>query len=277
MNRAICLIASPILVLWMTLGVISAQEPGRPAVPPQTKGANGPQPPAQAKAGEPSKAKKDAPKTSTDEEPVVTHHTITVDGKELSYTATAALMPIRDAKGEVEARIFSIAYTRDNAGPAESRPLMFSFNGGPGSASVWLHLGALGPRRVAAPEGPTIPAPPYRLVDNEATWLDRTDLVFIDPVGTGYSRAAKPELNSKFHSLHGDLESVGEFIRMYLSRNDRWTSPLYLIGESYGTTRAAGLTGHLIELGIAFNGVVLVSCAWTSRASSSAWETTCRI
>lgn len=277
MNRATCLIAIPILVLWMSLGVISAQEPGRPAVPPQTKGATEPQPPAQAKAGEPSKPKKDAPRTSTDEEPVVTHHTIMIEGKPLSYTATAALMPIRDAKGEVEARIFSIAYTRDNAGPAESRPLMFSFNGGPGSASVWLHLGALGPRRVAAPEGPTIPAPPYRLVDNEATWLDRTDLVFIDPVGTGYSRAAKPELNSKFHSLHGDLESVGEFIRMYLSRNDRWTSPLYLIGESYGTTRAAGLTGHLIELGIAFNGVVLVSCTWTSRASSSAWETTCRI
>ena len=126
---------------------------------------------------------------------------------------------------------------------------------GPGSASVWLHLGALGPRRVAAPEGPTIPAPPYRLVDNDATWLDRADLVFIDPVGTGYSRAAKPELNSKFHSLRGDIDSVGEFIRMYLSRNDRWTSPLYLIGESYGTTRAAGLAGHLVDLGIAFNGV----------------------
>src|SRR5262249_31072319 len=92
-------------------------------------------------------------------------------------------------------------------------------------------------------------------------WLDRADLVFIDPVGTGYSRAAKPELNSKFHSLRGDIESVGEFIRMYLTRNDRWTSPLYLIGESYGTTRAAGLAGYLVDLGIAFNGIVLVSCA----------------
>jgi carboxypeptidase C (cathepsin A) len=143
----------------------------------------------------------------------------------------------------------------------ENRPLLFSFNGGPGSASVWLHLGALGPRRVASPEEPVIPAPPFRLVDNDATWLDQTDLVFIDPVGTGFSRAVKPELNSKFHSMRGDIDSIGEFIRMYLTRFERWASPLYLIGESYGTTRAAGLAGHLIDQGIAFNGIVLVSCA----------------
>ncbi|MGP0068263.1 MAG: S10 family peptidase [Isosphaeraceae bacterium] len=256
MNRATSWIASLFLVLWASMGMVSAQEPKA-----LTKAQTGGQPKAQAKAEEPAKAKKDAPKTSTDEEPVVTHHRILVDGKALSYAATAGLMPIRDSKGDVEARIFFIAYTLENSGPAGSRPLLFSFNGGPGSASVWLHLGALGPRRVAAPEGPTIPAPPYRLVDNDATWLDRADLVFIDPVGTGYSRAAKPELNSKFHSMTGDIESVGEFIRMYLSRNDRWSSPLYLIGESYGTTRAAGLAGHLVDLGIAFNGVVLVSCA----------------
>jgi carboxypeptidase C (cathepsin A) len=111
------------------------------------------------------------------------------------------------------------------------------------------------------PEDPTIPAPPFRLVENEATWLDTTDLVFIDPVGTGFSRAAKPELNAKFHSLRGDIDSIGEFVRMYLTRFDRWDSPLYLIGESYGTTRAAGLAGHLVDLGIAFNGLILVSCA----------------
>ncbi len=192
---------------------------------------------------------------------MITHHRIAVDGKELKYTATAGLMPIRDEKGEVEARIFFMAYTLDDAGPVASRPLMFSFNGGPGSASVWLHLGSLGPRRVTLTDEPTIPAPPFRLVDNEATWLDRADLVFIDPVGTGYSRAAKPELNAKFHTVRGDITSVGEFIRMYLTRNDRWGSPLYLIGESYGTTRAAGLAGHLVDQGIAFNGIVLVSCA----------------
>jgi carboxypeptidase C (cathepsin A) len=170
-------------------------------------------------------------------------------------------MPLKDTKGEVEARIFFVAYTRDEAGSVAQRPLMFSFNGGPGSASVWLHLGALGPRRVNSPEEPTIPTPPFHLVDNEATWLDRTDLVFIDPVGTGFSRAAKPELTGKFHAVRGDITSVGEFIRMYLSRYDRWASPLYLIGESYGTTRAAGLAGYLVDQGIAFNGLVLVSCA----------------
>ncbi len=281
MKRVIGVMASLLLMISLSLGPISAQEPGRTTAPLQTKGAPGTatvaQPPAQAKVGEATKAKKDAPKTATDEEPVVTHHKILLAGKELPYTATAGLMPIRDTKGEVEARIFYIAYTRDEAGAVETRPLLFSFNGGPGSASVWLHLGALGPRRVATPEKPTIPAPPFRLVNNDATWLDRADLVFIDPVGTGYSRAAKPELNSKFHSLRGDIESVGEFIRMYLTRNDRWSSPLYLIGESYGTTRAAGLAGYLVNLGIAFNGIILVSCAWISRGSCSARVMICRI
>ena len=229
-----------------------------------------PAPQPKAKADEPAKAKdqekKDQPKKetgkeATDEEPVVTHHRIRLGGEALKYTATAGLMPIRDAKGETEARIFFMAYTRDDAGPIEARPLLFSFNGGPGSSSVWLHMGALGPRRVPMPEEPTIPSPPYKLVDNDATWLDRADLVFIDPVGTGFSRAAKPELNAKFHSLRGDIESVGEFIRMYLTRYDRWSSPLFVIGESYGTTRAAGLSGYLIDHGIAFNGVILVSCA----------------
>lgn len=226
----------------------------------QAKGDSSVQTRAKTKAEEPVKEKEKA-KTSTDEEPVITHHRLSVDGRELAYTATAGLMPLKDVKGEVEARIFFVAYTLDNISAAAQRPLMFSFNGGPGSASVWLHLGALGPRRVPLPEDPTIPIPPFRLIDNEATWLDRTDLVFIDPVGTGFSRAAKPELNSKFHAVRGDITSVGEFIRMYLSRYDRWASPLFLIGESYGTTRAAGLAGHLIDQGIAFNGLVLVSCA----------------
>jgi len=209
---------------------------------------------------QPSKEKEKV-KTSTDEEPVTTHHSVRVDGKVLVYTATTGLMPIRDAKGEVEARIFYMAYTLEGSAAVKERPLMFSFNGGPGSASVWLHLGTLGPRRAKLPDEPMIPSPPFSLIENEATWLDRADLVFIDPVGTGFSRAAKPELNSKFHALRGDIISVGEFIRMYLSRYDRWTSPLYLIGESYGTTRAAGLAGHLVDQGIAFNGLVLVSCA----------------
>jgi carboxypeptidase C (cathepsin A) len=253
------------LSLLMTMLVTSSAEALGAQQPPPFESAKA-RPKAEMKVDTAAKLKTDEPtkdkaKTSSDEEPVITHHHVRVDGKDLAYTTTVGLMPIKDTKGEVEARIFFMAYTLDGAAAAAKRPLLFSFNGGPGSASVWLHLGALGPRRVDLPEEPTIPAPPFRLVDNEATWLDRADLVFIDPVGTGFSRAAKPELNTKFHALRGDITSVAEFIRMYISRYDRWASPLYLIGESYGTTRAAGLAGHLVDQGIAFNGLVLVSCA----------------
>ncbi|HEX8800653.1 MAG TPA: peptidase S10 [Terriglobales bacterium] len=193
-----------------------------------------------------------------EEPPVVTHHEIHVGGRILHYTATTGYMPIRNEEGtEVEANIFFMAYTLDN--PAPKRPLMFSFNGGPGSASIWLHLGAIGPRRVKMLPDGGMPQPPFELIDNEDTWLDQTDLVFIDPVGTGYSRATKKDLAKKFFSVRGDISSVGEFIRLYLSRYQRWNSPLFLVGESYGTTRAAGLSGYLIDRGIALNGVVLVS------------------
>ena len=192
------------------------------------------------------------------EPPVVTHHEIHVGGKTLRYTATTGMMPIRNNEGEIEANMFFMAYTLDGQTP-EHRPLTFSFNGGPGSASVWLHLGAIGPKRVKMqPEG-MMPAPPYQLVDNEFTWLDQTDLVFIDPVGTGYSRAVKEDLKKKFLGVREDIQSVGEFIRLYLGRYERWSSPLFLVGESYGTTRAAGLSGYLVEHGIAFNGIMLIS------------------
>jgi Carboxypeptidase C (cathepsin A) len=194
--------------------------------------------------------------------PVVTRHAIEIDGKTLRYTATTGMLPIKNAEGEVEGRVFFVAYNVTYGGKhtGPKRPLMFSFNGGPGSSSVWLHLGALGPKRVPmSGEAGEMPAPPYSVVTNEHTWLPYTDLVFIDPVGTGYSRPAKPDLGKKFWSVEGDIESLGEFIRLYLSRYERWDSPLYLVGESYGTTRAAGLAGHLIEKGIAFNGILLVS------------------
>lgn len=193
-----------------------------------------------------------------DEPPVVSKHSIRVGSQTLNYTTTTGFMPIKNAvSGEVEARIFYMAYTLDN--PPAKRPLMFSFNGGPGSASVWLHLGALGPRRAKMLDDGMLPPPPYEMEDNASTWLTETDLVFIDPVGTGYSRAAKPELASKFFGVNGDIDSVGEFIRLYLGRNERWSSPLFLVGESYGTTRASGLSNWLFEHGIALNGIALVS------------------
>jgi carboxypeptidase C (cathepsin A) len=196
----------------------------------------------------------------TDTPPVVTKHELRIGGRTLRYTVTTGIMPLRNtATGETEARIFYMAYTLDGVADRSQRPLMFSFNGGPGSASVWLHMGALGPKRVRMMDDGQMPPPPFQLVDNEQTWLDFTDLVFIDPVGTGYSRAARPELASRYFGLQGDIQSVGEFIRLYLVRNERWSSPLFLVGESYGTTRASGLSGYLIERGIAFNGILLIS------------------
>lgn len=191
--------------------------------------------------------------------PVETQHTIEMEEGPIAYTATTGLLPLRDEDGKIEAEIFFVAYSRSDVGDSARRPLMFSFNGGPGSSSVWLHLGALGPKRVQMQPDGGMPPPPFRLVSNAQTWLDKTDLVFIDPVGTGFSRARNSDQAKKFWGIKGDIESVGEFIRLYLTRYQRWASPLFLVGESYGTTRAAGLAGHLIEKGIAFNGIVLVS------------------
>ena len=192
-------------------------------------------------------------------DPVVRPHEISVRGKPLKYTTTTGLMPLRNAAGEIEANLFFIAYTLDGVADPAKRRITFSFNGGPGSSSVWLHLGALGPKRVRMMDSGALPAAPYTLETNSGTWLDETDLVFIDPVGTGYSRAAKPDLAKKYYSVSGDIESVGEFIRLYLGKYQRWLSPLFLAGESYGTTRAAALSGYLADKGIALNGVLLIS------------------
>jgi carboxypeptidase C (cathepsin A) len=219
--------------------------------------------PAEAAAGSPEKVKGAAAEEeralAAEDKPVVTRHHITVNGKVLSYTATAGTLPIRNAAGKIEARMFFVAYTADTAGKTGQRPLLFAFNGGPGSSSVWLHLGALGPKRVKLPDDGSMPSPPFQLIDNPETWLAQTDLVFVDPVGSGYSRAVEADQASKFFSLKGDIESVGEFIRLYLTRYERWSSPLFLAGESYGTMRAAGLSDDLIEHGIACNGIILIS------------------
>jgi carboxypeptidase C (cathepsin A) len=191
---------------------------------------------------------------------VVTNHTLALPSGPLAYTVRTGRMTLETEAGKAKAELFFVAYTKDGVDDVAKRPLTFSFNGGPGSSSVWLHLGALGPKRVKmAPEG-WAPPPPYELVDNPHTWLDTTDLVFIDPVTTGYSRAAEGEDAAQFHGVAQDVEWVGEFIRLYTTRYERWSSPKFLAGESYGTTRAAGLAGHLQERhGLYLNGIVLVS------------------
>ena len=190
---------------------------------------------------------------------VTTEHTVTIGGREIRYIATAGTMVMRSEEGEAKAGIFYIAYTRKGERDPSRRPITFSFNGGPGSSSVWLHLGALGPRRVLMSEEGAQPPPPARLVENEYSILDVTDLVFIDPVSTGYSRPAPGEDPDQFHGVNEDVASVGDFIRLYLTRSGRWTSPKFLIGESYGTTRAAGLSGYLQDSGVYLNGIMLVS------------------
>src|SRR5215472_777164 len=194
----------------------------------------------------------------TEMPPSVTHHQITVDGRLLKYTATAGRLPIKRGDGKIEAEMFFVAYTLDGA-EASKRPLTFAFNGGPGSASVWLHMGALGPKRVVLQSTGFMPPAPYRMEDNPYTLLDKSDLVLVDAIGTGYSRAATPELTKKFLGVQGDIEAFSEFIRLYISRNERWSSPLFLFGESYGTTRSAGIAGNLSNRGISFNGITLLS------------------
>ncbi len=190
----------------------------------------------------------------------VTEHEITIGGKRIKYQATAGYLVLKTEKGEPRANLFFVAYTKLGEHDPARRPLTFSFNGGPGSSSVWLHLGALGPKRVVMTDkGDSLP-PPYQWVDNEFSWLDESDLVFIDPVSTGYSRAARDVDAKQFHGFTGDIESVGEFIRLWTTRNQRWASPKFLVGESYGTTRAAGLSDYLQQkYNFYLNGIMLVS------------------
>jgi carboxypeptidase C (cathepsin A) len=188
-----------------------------------------------------------------------TQHTIRAGNETIKLTARAGTIILKDEEGEPRASFFHVAYTKDGADPA-TRPVIFTFNGGPGSSSVWLHMGAFGPRRVAYKddEGHAA-APPYTTVENEGTLLDVADLVFIDPVTTGFSRAIPISDAKKFHGFQTDVESMGEIIRLWTTRNGRWSSPKFLAGESYGTTRAAGLAGWLQDQGLYLNGVILIS------------------
>jgi carboxypeptidase C (cathepsin A) len=229
--------------------------------------------------------------------PSVTAHSITLNGKVLKYHATAGYLVLKEEEGKPsviaegqkpssepksesepaktkdglkpKAKVFFVAYTLDDVVDTSTRPVTFTFNGGPGSSSVWLHMASVAPRRANLTDDGEAPPPPYKLIDNESTWLDRTDLVFIDPVSTGYSRPVAKEDPNQFHGLKEDIASVGDFIRLYTSRNSRWLSPKFIMGESYGTTRAAGLSDYLQDrYGLYLNGIILVSSCLNFQAIS---------
>ncbi len=223
------------------------------------------------KKEEPEKNSKEPPKDNI----VETKHSIKIGEKTIKYTVHTGTIVLKHEEDEKDpqskATIFFISYTKNDVEDKHKRPMMFSFNGGPGSSSVWLHLGMLGPKRVQVEDGnENLLHPPYNLINNNYSILDVTDLCFIDPVGTGYSRSVEGEKADQFYEVKADIEAVGEFIRLYTTRYDRWTSPKFLIGESYGTTRAAGLSGHLQDRhGLYLNGIILVS----SVLDFSTWNT----
>jgi len=188
-----------------------------------------------------------------------TNNSVIISGKKIDYTAKAGYADLRNDTGKTIAKIFFVYYKKDGEEPGK-RPVTFAFNGGPGSSSVWLHLGVLGPRRVLLADDGTSLGPPYQYVNNEYSWLDKTDIVFIDPVSTGYSAPASGENPNQFHGYVEDVHSVGSFIRYFLSKYERWASPKFLAGESYGTTRAAGLSEYLQgNYRIFLNGIFLIS------------------
>jgi carboxypeptidase C (cathepsin A) len=211
-------------------------------------------------ATEPSGSASAAPGVAPEVEAVsVTRHAVHVRGERLAYTATAGYLPLTDESGKLQARIFFVSYVKEDSDAAAPRPVTFAFNGGPGASSMWLHLG-VGPKRVALPaDGTRLPQSTV-LSENEATWLTFTDLVFVDPVGTGYSRAAEGVDEKQFYEVVRDIEAAAAFVRRYVTHYQRWLSPKFIAGESYGTTRAAALANRLQETaGINVNGLVLVS------------------
>ena len=193
------------------------------------------------------------------EQSSVTEHTIRIGGQLIPYRATAATMLLKNDKDEPIGSLYYTAYTRTDAKDPSQRPIAFIYNGGPGSASAWLHMGAFGPRRIVTTDAAPTPPPPYQMVDNANSLIDVTDMVFIDPIGTGFSKPVGKGTGKDFWGVDEDARSLDQFIMQYVSRNGRWTSPKYLIGESYGTTRSAVLSNRLERDGLALNGVVLIS------------------
>ena len=213
--------------------------------------------PEAEKPAEPTE-KEAPPKVS---EPITRESSVTIDGKKIPYKVSTGKLQLKQDDGKARASIFHVSYVRSDVKDPSTRPVMFAFNGGPGSSAVWLHIGVLGPKIVKLPgDGTLAPVPPAHVADNPLSILDVCDLVFVDPVSTGYSRAEKDTKAGDFHGLDEDIESVGDFIRRWVSEHDRWSSPKYLLGESYGGIRAAGLSNHLqARYGMSLNGVVLLS------------------
>jgi carboxypeptidase C (cathepsin A) len=206
--------------------------------------------------------------SAADQITAVTRHQLSINGKVLKYTARAGFLPIRDQFGETKAQFFYIAYVLDDEGEKSGRPVTFAWNGGPGAASSLVHLGILGPRRAKFLSEYKTPPPPYELVDNTETWLQFTDLVMVDPIGTGYSYALTPEYGKMFWGVSQDVDSISEFIRIYLNRYDALDAPIFLLGESYGTFRAAGVAEELVKKRFSLRGVVMIGSILDMRAKS---------
>ncbi|HEX3531279.1 MAG TPA: peptidase S10 [Thermoanaerobaculia bacterium] len=239
----------PLSLTVLLAAPLAAQPPGHPQGPPPTA-------PGAVPAVKPPEEKK----PPLEEKVSKTQHTLTLDGQTIAYTANAGTLILKDEDGTQKASVFYVAYTKDGIKDPATRPVTFCFNGGPGSASLWVHLGAFGPKRVERDADGMGLKPPGRLIDNDQSILDLTDLVFIDPVSTGYSRPAPGQDAKQFHGVRQDIESVAQFIRLWVTRNERWASPKLVAGESYGTTRAAGLAAYLSQrYGMELNGVILIS------------------
>lgn len=236
----------------VTATMAAAQAPGVPRPRQQPAAAL----PTAAAAEKPAPA---GPSVAAEDRIVTTSHLTTINGAEIRYTATTGTLVLRHPNGKARGHIFFVAYTREGQ-DAATRPITFSYNGGPGSPAIWLHMGLMGPKRVKLAAEGFQPGPPYELVTNNESPLDVTDIVMIDPVQTGFSRAAEGEDAKQFTGVTGDIESVADFVRLYLTKFKRWPSPKFLLGESYGTMRSAGLSEALQSRhGIELNGIVLVS------------------
>jgi carboxypeptidase C (cathepsin A) len=238
------------------------------SVPSFGQGRGAPPPPAPNPQADAAAASHEEHFGPAEEKVSTTSHTVRLDGRDIKYTATTGTIPIRLDNGQVAARMFFVAYTRDGE-DAKTRPISFLYNGGPGAATIWLHMGSFAPKRVEMADDGFQPAPPFHLVDNESSLIDATDMVFVDAISTGFSRTAPGVSASQFHGQTGDIRAFGEFINNWLITYDRMASPKYLIGESYGTIRSAGLGSELQQRhGIDLNGIALISSLLTYQTLS---------